>query len=112
MQSRVPALDALSFFAPNGAALPAEADHAVRKNLSRWYPVEGGHRVLVLYEGGWPFDGAFFTLEPKVWDHDHCAACATTIEAMTLCWVTRSGEYVVLCVDCKTQMDGGGPAVA
>jgi hypothetical protein len=71
-----------------------------RCGQSVWYIVEGGHRVLFLYDGK-PFDSSRFTLEPKVWDHEHCAICSAHIPAMTVCHVTKPGQpYFSLCVGC------------
>jgi len=66
---------------------------------SRWYPQPGGHRVLVLYEGG-AFDTATFQLESEAWDHEDCDACGEQIAPMTLCYVTSRGYYVALCEKC------------
>ncbi len=100
MESRVPALDALSTFVPTGQESDPRIREAMgRRGFARWYPVQGGHRVLFLYEGG-EFDAARFTLERGAWDHEDCAGCGGRIEPMTLCWVTRSGPYVVLCARC------------
>ncbi len=67
---------------------------------SVWHPVEGGHRVLFLYDGG-VFDESRFTLEPKVWDYDECSVCGEHIPSMTLCHVTEPEQpYVLLCARC------------
>ena len=100
IQSRIPALDALEVFVPEGS----ERDDAVRDltsrtGASRWFPVAGGHRVLILYEGG-EYDPQRFSLRKGAWDHDHCRRCQRQIRSMTLCWVTTEGPYVVLCEDC------------
>jgi hypothetical protein len=102
MQSRIPTLDALTTFAPDDGSGP---DPVIADTLdrmggsSRWYPVAGGHRVLIRYNGG-SYDPRRFKLEPRAWDHEHCDACNKHISAMTLCWVTRSGFYFLLCTDC------------
>jgi hypothetical protein len=109
MESRVPVLDALSAFVPANTSPLAEVQAELeRVGQSRWYPVEGGHRVLVPNEGA-PFSEDHFTIEPGAWDHDHCDHCRTRIPAMTLCWVTRSGRYLVLCITCKGNMDASAP---
>ncbi len=66
---------------------------------SRWYPEPGGHRVLVLYEGG-SFDEMVFEVASQAWDHEHCDACGEIIPPMTLCYVTRQGHYLSLCEKC------------
>jgi len=107
-QSRIPALDALEVFLPEGA----EQDEAVREltnrtGFSRWRPVEGGHQVLILYEGG-SYDSQRFTLRKGAWDHEHCKRCVSRIEPMTLCWVSTTG-HIILCDDCHRLV--AGPAV-
>lgn len=99
-RSRIPALDALETFVADGAPEDsALAELRNRSGFSRWYPVDGGHRVLVLYEGG-GFNSNQFTLRKGVWDHEHCKRCSARIPSMTLCWVSRDQSYVVLCDDC------------
>jgi hypothetical protein len=100
MPSRIPALDALEVFVPGGAERDEEIDAlTARTGQSRWYPVAGGHRVLILYEGG-AFDKERFSLSKGAWDHEHCSRCGDTIKPMTLCWVTRSGQQVLLDEKC------------
>ena len=101
MPSRIPARDALSRFVPEGSGpdpLIAEAEKPV--GCSRWYPVEGGHRVLILYEGQ-PYDPKMFSIERGVWDHEHCDSCGERIGPMELCYVTEPDEpYFLLCAAC------------
>ena len=102
--SRIPALDALEIFVPKGA----EADPDVtairsRTGFSRWFPVEGGHRVLILYKGG-PYNTDRFTLRKGAWDHEHCKRCGASIEPMTLCWVSNR---TILCEACHRELVGG-----
>jgi hypothetical protein len=106
MPSRIPALDALEIFVPDGAPPDAELQELQsRTGQSRWYPLEGGHRVLILYEGG-PFDEKRFTLAKGAWDHEHCSRCGATIEPMTLCWVTEGGPLVLLDEQCHRAIFG------
>jgi hypothetical protein len=104
MESRIPAIDALSTFvaddAPPGLAVRQEMEH---RGQSRWFPVPGGHRVLVPYEGG-AYDASHSKIESGAWDHETCRHCRVHIPAMTLCWVTRSGWYVTLCTECVAKM--------
>jgi hypothetical protein len=100
MESRIPALAALVMFAPDGTGPdPVIAETQRRMGGSRWYPVPGGHRVLIRYDGS-AYDTDRFTVDPRAWDHEHCDACNKNIPAMTLCWVTRSGQYFLLCINC------------
>jgi hypothetical protein len=100
MQSRIPPLDGLTAFVPDDRPLdPAIQSAADAAGFSRWYPLEGGHRLVLLYEGG-PYDATRFTVEPGAWDHEHCHLCYANIPSMTLCWVTRHDPYVILCEKC------------
>ena len=110
MESRIPVLDGLTAFVADGSApSPEVATELARHSQSRWYPVPSGHKVMVPNEWG-SYDAVHFTVESGAWDHDHCDRCSGRIPAMTLCWVTRSGQYVTLCAECKMEMDArGGP---
>jgi hypothetical protein len=100
MRTRIPALDALEIFIPTGHEADPEVDELIaRTGNCRWYPEEGGHRVLILYESG-EFDAARFTLKKGGWDHEHCAHCGAHIEPMTLSWVTESGRFILLDDEC------------
>jgi hypothetical protein len=102
--SRIPALDALSAFVTDedDPIIQAAATHA---GFSRWYPENGGHKVLIPYEGG-PYDSTRFTIEKGAWDHEHCKRCGETIEPMTLCCVSAGGPYVILCESCHNELFG------
>ena len=100
MQSRIPVRDALAMFVPQGQEGDPTIQKAVgRQSISRWYPVEGGHRVLIEYDGR-DYDKDLFTIEKGGFDHEHCDHCSERIEPMALCWVTKTGHYVILCVPC------------
>ena len=101
MRSRIPARDALSTFVPDAPeAEPIITEMQNRLGASRWYPVGGGHRVLMPHDGR-SFDSIRFRVEPSAWDHEHCDACDEQIPAMTLCYVTKPGlPYVLLCASC------------
>jgi hypothetical protein len=101
MESRIPALDALAAFVPDGSQPdPAITEMQGRIGSSRWYPVQGGHRVLMPYEGG-EFDSSRFAIEAGAWDHEHCGACGERIAPMTLCYVTEPEQpYILLCAAC------------
>ena len=104
-QSRIPALDALATFVPTGEESdPVLREVIARTGFSRWSPVTGGHRVLILHERG-SYDPNRFTLEKGAWDHEHCWSCRTRIPPMTLCWVTKSGPYILLCEECHRIVD-------
>ena len=104
--SRIPALDALEAFVANGEeADPAVASARALTGFSRWYPTDGGHNVQFLYEGG-AYDESRFRLVEGAWNHENCKRCATRIESMTLCYVTRTGPFVVLCEECHALVAG------
>jgi hypothetical protein len=106
MASRIPARDALSTFLPNGTEPDSSfREVAQRQSQSRWFPVEGGHRVLFPYDGE-HYDGHRFVLEYGAWDHEHCDLCRGHIGSMVLCYVTCPDfPYVLLCADCfKSQV--------
>lgn len=105
IESRIPALDALATFVPKGEEDdPVLKQAMARTGCSRWYPVEGGHRVLILQERG-KYDAERFKLEKGVWDHEHCKICNDRIDSMTLCWVTESGPYVIICDACHEKLE-------
>jgi len=104
MQSRIPVLDTLVAFVPSGsqpsAAVAQALEHA---GQSRWFPEPGGHRVAMPYEG-WAYDTTVLERQPGGWDHEHCRGCQCQVPANTLCWVTESGAFLVLCCSCHTAL--------
>jgi len=105
MKSRLPALDALSTFVPEGEEDAPDLQAAINaKGFSRWFPVDGGQVVLIPYEGQ-EFDQERFKIEGGAWDHEHCKVCSADIEPMTPCWVTESGPYVILCSPCHDKLE-------
>ena len=107
MESRIPALDALSAFVPIGHEKDEEIQKASSQfGSSRWFPIAGGHKVLFLYESG-SYNKEFLTIEKGAWDHEHCKECGDNIPAMNLCWVTESGPFVVICTCCYEEMIAG-----
>lgn len=110
VRSRVPLRDALETFVPSGSPQDAELQALQsRTGQTRWYPVQGGHRVLILYLGG-PYDTQRFSLVKGAWDHEHCSRCRAQIEAMATCWVTESGDFAILDEDCHTGLFGRASA--
>ena len=104
VESRIPKLDALSTFVPIGGERdPVVQDAVQRTGFSRWFPVEGGHRLQVPFEGG-GYDSSRFSVEHEAWDHETCKVCRDRVPAMTLCWVTKSGPYVILCEACHADL--------
>jgi len=86
----------------------AVEDVTARTGASRWFPAEGGHGVLILFEGG-AYDRSCFALAKGAWDHEHCKRCSDRIESMTLCWVTDGGPHVLLCEECyRLVAESGG----
>jgi len=101
MESRIPARDALAAFVPDAPAPdPFIAEMQDRVGGSRWFPVQGGHRVVMPFDGG-SYDSSRFTIESGAWDHEHFDVCGEQIPAMTLCHVTEPEQpYVLLCAGC------------
>lgn len=101
----MPALDALSAFVPQGKEEDPVVEAASElKGCSRWLPVDGGHKVLIPFEGQ-EYDHTRFEVEEGAWDHEHCKACSSDIEPMTLCWVTEPGTpYVLICNSCHDKL--------
>ena len=66
--------------------------------------MEGGSRVVVLYEDQVEYDTARWHIEQGAWNHEHCGLCQANIPPMTLCWVTESGPYVLLCEACHPEI--------
>jgi hypothetical protein len=103
MQSRVPALDALVHFTPDGER-DAAVEELALNNRSRWYPMQGGTRVVVSMDREPKYDASKWTVEKDAWDHEHCEHCGDHIPAMTLCWVTKSDPYVLICDACHATL--------
>jgi hypothetical protein len=100
MESRIPIQDALAVFVPDDPPIDAKVKAAISTHaVSRWFPKPGGHEVLVPYAGE-PYDASIFRVVPRAWDHETCSHCRAHIPPMTLCWVTPSGWYVLLCAQC------------
>jgi hypothetical protein len=99
MPSRIPKRAALVTFVADGPVCPAAVESAMHGHPARWYPQPGGHRVLILYEGG-SYDATTFRVEPEAWDHEDCDVCDEQIPPMTLCNVTKRGRYTALCEAC------------
>jgi hypothetical protein len=101
MESRIPARPALCVFVPTGTETdPFLAELQRRFHQSRWFPVAGGHRVLMPFDDG-PYDASRCAIEAGAWDHEHCECCGDRIPAMTLCHVTEPGEpYILVCSGC------------
>jgi len=105
MPSRIPAQDGLVGFVPSGHEREPWLEAATGlTGQSRWYPVEGGHRVVILYEGG-AFDAAHLSVVPGVLKNKHCSRCLHKIATMTLCWVTQSGAFIRLCESCHEEVE-------
>ena len=105
-QSRIPALNALEVFVPDDSGPdPVVDEMRTGTGFSRWQPVDGGHQVLILHEGG-SFDPERFSLRKGAWDHEHCKRCVSRIEALTLCWVSTSEDFTILCDECHRLVIG------
>jgi hypothetical protein len=100
MESRIPAIDAVVVFVPDSPEPDPAISRMVERCISRWYPVEGGHRVLIASESD-SYRPPGSSIESGAWDHEDCESCDKRISAMTLCYVTAPGQpYFRLCSDC------------
>jgi hypothetical protein len=100
MESRIPSQDALAVFVSNERPMDEDVKATLSQHAeNRWFPRPGGHEVLVPY-GGESYDASIFRVLPGAWDHETCTHCRVHIPPMTLCWVTPSGWYVLLCQQC------------
>lgn len=102
MPSRIPIRDALVAFVADGVEPPQLPYESGER---RWYPVQGGLRLAIPYDGQ-PIKDSPFQIEKGLWDHSTCDCCSNRIEAMTLCYITERGTYVGLCVDCYETLVG------
>ena len=96
MPSRIPVRDALVAFVPEETKPP---EPPFSSGETRWYPVPGGLRKVVPYDGQ-PIDAPEFHFEKGLWDHTTCDCCNARIAAMELCYVTARGQYEALCIIC------------
>lgn len=104
VESRIPTLDALTIFIPNGQESDkALADMNRQVGQSRWYPVPGGHEVRYPFEKQ-PYDKTRFQIEKEGWDHENCKNCNDTIPSMTLCWVAEEKPRILLCEKCHQEL--------
>lgn len=96
MSCQIPVRDALATFVPRGSDdfVPPRPVYE-----TRWFPRPDGCHVLIPYDGG-PFDPKVFHIEKDAWDHVTCDACNVRIKAMTRCYVTKYGAFIVLCAQC------------
>jgi len=96
MSCRIPVRDALATFVTRDSV-----DFSPPRPVyeTRWFPRPDGYRVLIPHDGG-PFDANVFHIEHGAWDHVTCNSCNVRIKAMTLCYVTKSGAFLVLCTMC------------
>src|SRR5262249_15837793 len=102
-QSRIPALDALVHFIPDGPR-DAAVDAFARSQRSRWYSRQGGTRVVVSMEREPESDATTWQVETGAWDQEDGDGCGETIRAMTVCWVTKHNPYVLLCDECHAEV--------
>ena len=103
MESRIPCQDALTAFIPDENSVDSRVQEVLEEALGpkRYYPVPGGHRVLIRDFDELKYDTGSFSIEKGVWDHEHCELCDTNIPALTLCYVTLPEEpYYLLCSVC------------
>lgn len=97
MCCRIPVRDALVAVVPRGEEERFKPPRPVYE--TRWFPRRDDSRVLIPYDGG-PFDASTFERVKDGWDHVTCHACNARIRAMTRCYATREGAFLVLCGHC------------
>jgi hypothetical protein len=103
MKSRIPALDALVHFVPDGPR-DAAVDAFAMSHRSRWCPLNGGTRIIVSMEREPRYDATKWKVEKGAWDHEHCDLCGEHMPAMSLCWVTKHDPFVLLCDKCHGEV--------
>ncbi len=103
MPSRIPAFDALVTVIPDEPR-DGSVDSFAMSHRSRFFPTQGGTRVLVSFEVPTEYDGKRWHIEKDAWDHEHCELCRQHVPSMTLCWVTKSDPYVLLCGACHSKV--------
>ncbi len=70
----------------------------------RWYPVEGGWKVMCPYTGQ-SFDINLFHVEKGGWNHMHCDGCQGSIDAGASCWVAEvEDDFWVICDVCHDKL--------
>jgi hypothetical protein len=95
-----PVIDALVSFVPDGQDPPQQLqDQLDQRGHARWYPVEGGHRVKMPFQGADPPPGPF-EIERGGWDHDHCDNCNANIHVGEEFWKTMDEDFAVFCTSC------------
>ena len=104
MPSRIPALDALVRFVPNDGPHPETDPVITTSRGSKWYPTEGGFRVVVPIDSKTDHDLTKWHVEKGIWDQEDCDLCGENIPAMTLCWVTKYDPYILLCEACHAKV--------
>lgn len=104
-------MDALVAFIPKGQDTPSEVKQTVDDaGAGRWYPSEGGWKIVCPYTGQ-GFNPDLFTVEEGGWRHEHCYICESMIGVGDRCWVaeTQEEDYLI-CGNCHQKLetrDGG-----
>jgi len=74
----------------------------------RWYPVQGGWKVMCPYTDQ-SFDHDLFHIEKGGWDHIHCDGCQGSIRTGNSCWVTEAeDDYFIICDNCYNRLKEKG----
>lgn len=104
-----PGMDALVALIPQGQEIPSEIKRALDEaGTGRWFPFEGGWKVVCPYDGQ-DFDPSLFSIEEGAWTHEHCDGCETTVNVGDSCWVAEEDdECFLLCDDCYGRLKAHG----
>jgi hypothetical protein len=108
-ETTFPGMDALVAFIPKGQDTPSEVKQTVDDaGSSRWFPHEGGWKVICPYFGQ-DFDPDLFTIEAGGWKHEHCDGCQSTISVGDSCWVAETqDESFIICGNCHSKLETKG----
>ena len=101
-RDHIRALDALVTFVPyEERPSPEILKEMDARGRSRWRPTEhGGNDLKMPYHGG-PMPAGHYHVERGGWDYEDCdGCCGTHLSVGDRCWVTREGDFQVLCDDC------------
>ena len=103
--TRFPGMDALVAVISKEQETSLEVKRTVDDaGEGRWYPVEGGWKVMCPYTGQ-SFDGDLFHVEKGAWNHVHCDGCEGSINTGDFCWAAEAeDDFWVICDTCYDKL--------